>query len=337
MINQKAVKLNKRITLKEAYDYTNQYVSDLLEQNHGILGQAVNYLAGAQGKGVRTVLLLQSAVGTDELVPIEACRAAAAIELLHLATLVHDDVIDDAETRRGIPSVQSQFGKKKAVIVGDYLLCLSFNALSSINRKSFSEEHMDMLSSFMSMAGKICTGEYNQLLNNYNLNIEYKDYYRTISGKTAALFWISCYMGAALGGESEQQAKKIARFGHMVGLIFQIMDDCKDYEMVEAEALKPVKSDLKEGIITLPLIFAMAKDKSLRKDVKRVFEGSLDAICIIDKVKRSGGLEETKVLSQRYFKKAAKVLGGLENAQKKLVLQESLQQIFPALANERQV
>lgn len=333
MTSQQTKNTEQRITFAEAYEYTNEYISDLLIKNHGILGPAVSYLAGAQGKGVRAMLLLQSAVGADQLVPIEACKAAAAVELLHLATLVHDDVIDDAETRRGIPSVQSKYGKKKAVIVGDYLLCLSFSTLASIDKNSFSADHMDVLSGFMSMAGRICTGEYNQLVHNYNVDIEYKDYYKTISGKTGALFWISGYMGATLGGESERQAKQVGKFGQVVGLIFQILDDCKDYEMTEEEALKPVKSDLKEGVITLPLIFAMARDKSLREDVKHIFDGQLDAMCIINKVKHSGGLDETWALSRKYFKKAVKLLNGLENETKKSVLQESLNQIFPALAN----
>ncbi len=321
----------KRLTLEEAYEYSSQYVDHLLHQKHGILDQPMNHLAGAQGKGVRAMLLLQSAIGADQMVPEEACKAAAAVELFHLATLVHDDVIDDAATRRGIASVQSKYGKKQAVIAGDYLLCLSLSTLSSISRESF-DEHIDVLERFVSMAGKICLGEYNQLIHNYNTNIEYRDYYKTISGKTAALFWIAGYMGAVLGGESEQQAKKIARFGQLVGLIFQILDDCKDYEMTVEEALKPVKSDLKEGVLTLPLILAMAKDKNLRNDVKLVFDGGLEAIEIINKVKQSGGIEASQQLSRRYFRKAEGLIEGLENDIKRSVLKESLVQIFPTLA-----
>jgi len=169
-------------------------------------------------------------------------------------------------------------------------------------------------------------------VHNYNTNIEFKDYYKTISGKTAALFWISAYMGAALGGESEAQAKKIARVGQLVGLIFQILDDCKDYEMTEDEALKPVKSDLKEGVITLPLILAMAKDRYLRDDVKRVFDGSFSASEIVEKVRKSDGIKEARDLSKRYFGKATALLNGLENDVKKSILKESLEKIFPALA-----
>lgn len=333
MTNHRTKEEVGRIPLEEAYDCSSQYVDDLLKQKHAILGQAVNHLSNARGKGIRAMLLLQSAVGADKLVPVEACKAAAAVEIFHLATLVHDDVIDDAEMRRGIPSVQSKFGKKQAVIVGDYLLCLSLSTLSSVGNESLTSDHIDVLGRFVSMAGRICTGEYNQLIHNYNTNIGFKDYYKTISGKTAALFWIASYMGAAIGKETETEAKKVARFGQLVGLIFQIMDDCKDYELTEEEALKPVKSDLKEGVITLPLIFAMAKDKSLRSDVKRVFDGQFDVIGIIDKVKHSGGVEEAWDLSRKYFVKADQLLNKLENEVKKSVLKESLVQIFPALAN----
>jgi geranylgeranyl pyrophosphate synthase len=324
---------DKRITLEQAYKKSSLHVSNLLKQKHGILGQAVNHLAQAPGKEVRARLLLQSAVGRDNLVPEAACNAAAAVELFHLATLVHDDVIDDAKTRRGISSVQSIFGKKQAVIVGDYLLCLSFTALAELERDQMSTASVDIISSFIAVASRICTGEYNQLIHNYNLEISFKDYYKTISGKTGALFWIAAYMGAVLGGEPEQQSKKVARFGQMVGLIFQILDDCKDYEMTENEALKPVKSDLKEGVITLPLIIAMTKDKSLKKDVKRVFQGSLDPVEMIDKVKQNDGIEASLNLSKRYFSKASKLLNGLENESKKVVLQQSLEQIFPVLSH----
>lgn len=321
--------------MERAYKYSNEIVNDLLKREHVILGQAVNHLAGAQGKGVRAALLLQSALGRDRMVPIQACQASAAVELFHLASLVHDDVIDDAKTRRGILSVQEKFGKKQAVIVGDYLLCLSFSTLAAIDKSCYSEEHVDILARFVSMAGRICTGEYNQLMHNYNTEIGFKDYYKTISGKTAALFWISSYMGAALGGETEQQAKKIARFGQLVGLIFQIIDDCKDYEMSESEALKPVQSDLKEGVITLPLILAMGKDKTLREDIRKVFDGDLEAVEIINKVRVSHGIEDAYDLSKRFFLKALHLLNHLENEVKKSVLRESLDQIFPTLAKPR--
>ncbi len=334
MTNQKSGNNDRRITLEEAYAESSGYVSMLLKKEHGILGQAVNHLAQAQGKGVRAALLLQSAVGVDGLVPEEACKAAAAVELFHLATLVHDDVIDDAETRRGISSVQSKFGKKQAVIVGDYLLCLSFSTLTEINRANLDEEHVNVLSGFVAMASRICTGEYNQLVHNYNTGISFKDYYKTICGKTAALFWISTYMGAALGKETESQARKIARFGQTIGLIFQIMDDCKDYQMTEAEALKPVKSDLKEGVITLPLIIAMARDKNLRSEVTKVFEGSLPATEIVERVRQTGGVDEAILLSKKYLAKARRLLNDLDNEKKKSVLLDSLNQMFPVLGVE---
>jgi heptaprenyl diphosphate synthase len=185
---------------------------------------------------------------------------------------------------------------------------------------------------FISIAEKICTGEYNQLANSFNVDIRFKDYYKTISGKTAALFWLSAYLGAVLGGEKEKQIQQIARFGQMVGLIFQIMDDCKDYEMTEEEALKPVKSDLKEGVITLPLIFAMAKDKSLREDVKKVFAGGLNVVELVDKVHQNDGVAQARGLSKRYFAKASKVLRELDNEVKKAILLDTLHKIYPSLA-----
>lgn len=332
MINQKTNNEKTQISLEQAYACSSRYVIDVLRKNHGILGTAVNYLADSSGKGIRAKLLLNCAVDRNRQVPLDACKAAAAIEIFHLATLVHDDVIDDADTRRGIPSVQNKFGKKQAVIIGDYLLTLSFSLLSEIKRESLTEDHEDVLTSFVSMAKRICIGEYHQLLHSYDTNIQYKDYYRTISGKTAALFWIAAYMGAALGGDGEQEARKTARFGQVIGVIFQILDDCKDYELTETQALKPVQRDLRDGVITLPLILAMAKEKTLREDVRRVFDGTLSAAEIIEQVKRSGGLTESRALSRNYFIKAVKLLDKLDNEVKRSILQESLHQLFPALA-----
>lgn len=327
MINQ-----NTKISLDQAYTDSSRQVTEILRNNHGILGQAVNYLAGAAGKGIRARLLLECAVNEQKQVPLDACKAAAAVEIFHLATLVHDDVIDDADTRRGMPSVQSEFGKKQAVITGDYLLALSFSLLSEIERERLTEDYVDVLAGFVSMTKRICTGEYHQLVHSYDINTGYKDYYRTISGKTAALFWIAAYMGAALGGDDEQEARKTARFGQTVGLVFQILDDCKDYEMTEKQALKPVRRDLQDGVITLPLILAMAKKKTLREDVKRVFDGTLPAAAIIEQVKQSGGLAASRALSRTYFIKATKLLEKLDSEVKRSVLLESLHQLFPALA-----
>lgn len=312
------------ISLEEAIEQTNNYIAGALRRFSGGLEEMTAYMTRALGKGVRMRVLLNAAMGDDGLIPENAPKAAAAIELLHIATLVHDDIIDDTPLRRGIETVQHKFGKKNAVICGDYLLCMSLSTIAGLD---FSEEEgrtkklSSLISDFSQALAGICRGEYKQHLHNGDLDMNLFTYLRIISGKTAALFYISAYLGGILGGEDERKARSLGRFGQCLGVSFQIVDDCKDYELSEEQALKPVGNDIINGVITLPLIMALKKEPALRDLAKDAMSNAQTASKLVGEVRRIGGADGAREILRRYDGKARKALRNITGVKKDNLLE----------------
>lgn len=267
-----------------------------------------SYLAQSAGKALRARLLLTSAMNEEAMVPADSVKLAAAIELLHLATLVHDDVMDEADYRRGQLTLQKKFGQRTAVICGDYLLAqaLQLSAeLAGSNENFFEDSHM--LSSY---AKRIALGELLQTVNNGNFRLSVMDYLRIISGKTAALFEAASYGGALVGGVKSAQSHKLKsfrRFGRYLGMIFQLTDDCLDYESSEHLAGKNVRSDLDQAVVTLPLVYAIEEDKSLLAQATAAHE-QRDNAQLYRLVRETAALQRTRRLAEKYLAKAKREL-----------------------------
>jgi heptaprenyl diphosphate synthase len=226
----------------------------------------------------------------------KAVKMAAAVEIMHLATLVHDDVIDNAELRRGELTLQKKYGKRTAVICGDYLVCIAMKLAASASEKTDLEDYMKLdIPDYM---GRVCLGELNQHNNNGNIDLTAAQYLRIISGKTAALFEASFFAGAALAEKDERRIRKYAKLGHNIGMIFQLTDDCMDFEETVATAKKPVQSDYEQNVITLPLIYAFKNLADFKKKAKKT---RLTRSEINDAVRQTGGLDYTRQLAQKYY------------------------------------
>lgn len=232
---------------------------------------------------------------------------AAALECLHTATLIHDDVIDEADTRHGVSTLQMTKGNKFAIYAGDYLLSLAFTLLA---------KHA---SSFMHVKGsanrmdKILTGELKQLHARFRYPISLKEYLSRISGKTAQLFAISCYSGAVESGAPRQLAIRCWNMGHHIGMAFQIVDDILDFKSDKDMLGKPVMKDVRQGIYTLPIIFSMEREKNalgrLLSKKDQLTDADLEKITEI--IRLNNGIEKSEVLAKRYTDKALKELGNL--------------------------
>ncbi|RDY25417.1 polyprenyl synthetase family protein [Romboutsia weinsteinii] len=230
----------------------------------------------------------------------ERSRALASVmEMFHMATLVHDDIIDEAEFRRGKETVQSKYGKNYAVYIGDFLFCLCFRVLATT---SSIERGIDVDTQVMS---RICLGEIEQLNSRFDKNVSVKDYLKRTSGKTAELFSLSLYIGAAESSCDKKICRLFWNIGHNIGMAFQIIDDILDYTATDEELGKKSGNDLKEGIYTLPLILAMKKNPSVFENILNKDNYSNEEIdMIINIVKNNNGIDDAMKIANKYSQKA---------------------------------
>ena len=222
---------NEVFTYEEAISCVKKEVERTLTRSPKIIREYLSHLSLSQGKYIRAVSVITCAEDKEGKVHPNAAKLAAAIEILHLATLVHDDVIDNADLRRGKETLQKKYGKRTAVICGDYLLCLALKMISQISNK---KDYLEL--DLPDYIGKLCLGELNQQINNKNLNLSIFQYLKIISGKTAALFEASFYSGAVMAGCNEKETKKYRQVGNYIGMIFQLSDDCIDFDTTVEEA-----------------------------------------------------------------------------------------------------
>ena len=309
MIKQDIKNQNMFRDFEGAFEATKKEVGKALSTSPHIVREYTDYLNKATGKFIRAISLLTSAINEDGLIHDDACKLAASIELIHLATLVHDDIIDNADTRRGQLSLQKKYGKRTAVICGDYLLCMALEMAASVkNREEYLKEEYINLNLYEYMS-KLCLGELNQHINNGNFDLTVFRYLKIISGKTAALFEASFLAGSILCEKDLSVNKKYANLGRYIGMIFQLTDDCMDFESTEDVAKKPVQSDYEQNVITLPLIHAFRELKELKQKAKL---GILTRDEINDAVKRTGGLKYTRTVAKKYYNKALGIIDELE-------------------------
>ena len=287
-------------------------VDKMLSASPLIIRSYTKHLMSSMGKFIRAASVITCAQDRDGQINEKAVKLAAAIETLHLATLVHDDVIDNADLRRGEMTLQKKYGKRTAVICGDYLLCMALKLAASALEKSDSEEYMDqVIPDYMS---RVCLGELSQHINNGNIDLTLHQYFKIISGKTAALFEASFFTGSSLVEKDQQVIKRYAKLGRYIGMIFQLTDDCMDFEETEEAAQKPVQSDYEQNVITLPLIYAFKIMVDFKKKAKNQ---RLSRAEINEAVQKTGGVNYTRLIAERYYRKALRLISELDVAQEK--------------------
>lgn len=207
------------------------------------------HLVQAGGKRLRPALYLLCARGgspsPDEMIPM-----AVALELIHMATLVHDDVIDNASTRRGYPTANSRWGNHSSVLTGDYLWARAFSAIATVANRNMLKILTDVIAS-------MCEGEIVQLQEAFNPNQDEADYRLRVAQKTADFIAASCEIGALSGGLDDRDVTQVREYGYALGMAFQITDDILDITASAEQLGKPVGNDLRQGIITLPTIYAL--------------------------------------------------------------------------------
>ncbi|MDD2190206.1 MAG: polyprenyl synthetase family protein [Eubacteriales bacterium] len=302
----------KEYRYDEALKQVKYEVNRILSASPLIIRSYTKHLASSTGKSIRAASLIACAMNGEELIQERAVKLAAAIEILHLATLVHDDVIDNAELRRGEITLQKKYGQRTAVICGDYLVCIAMKIAACAADKIRHEEYMKL--EIPDYIGRVCLGELNQHINNGNVDLSVRQYLRIISGKTAALFEASFYTGALLIEKDHKIIKKYAKLGRNIGMIFQLTDDCMDFEASEEGTKKTVQSDYEQNVITLPLIYAFRKLEEFKNKAKEhIFPRSE----INRLVRKTGGLDYTKKIAEEYYEKSLELIKDLQLADEK--------------------
>ncbi len=285
--------------VREGLDRVAGEIRRIIYSDFDLHEEVNDHLLTVRGKLFRpTLLLLVSEVG--ERPHPDALPLAAVIELVHLATLVHDDAVDHSVLRRGLPTVNHLWNHQVAIITGDFLYSRSVMELSRIAR-------LEAVRAIARASNEMSVGELRQLVSYDALDFSEEDYHRLIACKTASLMSAACDMGALVG--IEEHREEFRTFGHALGMAFQIADDLLDYEGSEERTGKPVGHDLRERKVTLPLIEAMRRANPTEREAVRDFFTRLDPSdeeieAVVSLVRSLGGLGYARSRAEEYAARA---------------------------------
>jgi len=287
-------------SLKKDLSFIETELEQTVDAHHPILRDASNHLLKAGGKRIRPVFVLLSGKFGNYNLPLMK-NVAVALELIHMASLVHDDVIDDAEMRRGAKTIKAKWDNRVAMYTGDYIFARAIELVTELNDPT---ANRILSHAILEMS----VGEIEQIRDQFNWDQNVRDYFRRIKRKTALLISTSCELGAVAAGASKQEQLHLKQFGYYVGMSYQITDDILDYTGTVKQIGKPAGGDLLQGNITLPVLYAM-NQKNEKKKIMDVFSEELHASQeqvdqVLSIVKLSGGIEHSRQISDRYLQKA---------------------------------
>ena len=310
------MELAKKVIAKELALFE-EHFKEAVKSRVSLLDRIMQYIVKRKGKQMRPMFVLLSAKLHGEINDA-SYRAASLVELLHTATLVHDDVVDDALERRDMFSINALWKNKIAVLVGDYLL--SKGLLLSLENKDFT-----ILTILSNAVKKMSEGELLQIEKTRNLNFDESVYYEIINGKTASLLASSCAAGTSSVTSNEDTIQKMRAFGENVGMAFQIKDDLFDYG--EAKIGKPTGNDIKEKKLTLPLIHILQKaSPALKKEIIYIVKNNNNDKAkvkfVIDHVVSYGGIDYAEQKMNEYRDKALLILNAFPTSPAREALEE---------------
>ena len=287
-----------------------------LQHDDDFLGHALAYVRQRRGKMMRPLLVLLMAKELGN-VGEKSLRSAVTLELLHTASLVHDDVVDESQERRGQRSANAVFDNKVAVLLGDYLLSLSLlNAAET--------ENVEVVRIISRLGGTLSEGEISQLAVIRNEEVSEDAYFQIIHQKTAALFAACARLGAISAGGDAAYVEKATKFGELIGICFQIRDDIFDY-FPDGNIGKPTGNDMREGKLTLPVIHALrqAGNSETQLLVKKIKSGeatAADISAMVDFTLKNGGIAYAEQTMQRLHDEAVALLDDWKNEEVKEAL-----------------
>jgi len=305
--------------IQKDLDKLESSIDELMSTRVTYIKEIVTYIIKSGGKRVRPVLVMLC----SKLCGYRGKKHiayAAIIEFIHTATLLHDDVVDNAKTRRGLSTVNTVWGNEPSVLVGDFLYSRSFELMSR-------DGNNEILKTISQVTTALSEGEILEIVKTADVETTEKDYYEIIGNKTAVLFGAACEIGAILGNRTQSERKALRNFGYSLGIAFQLMDDVLDYTSYNDVLGKHVGTDLKEGKVTLPLIHVLNssrdKDRSYIKSIfakPRITPGDFNRVRKI--IEKNGGIAYTMDATRNYLDKAKNCLDVFPASQYKTALLE---------------
>lgn len=301
--------------MNENLERVSGIIRDSCASQNPIIHDAVAALFDGQGKLLRPAFLLIAAgFGKRQE---KHFKLAACLEMLHMATLIHDDVIDDSPLRRGQPAAHIRFGKRDAVLVGDYLLARCFLLAAEYT----SPENAVNIGRLMS---RMCAMEIEQNSSRFCSNLSMRHYVRKIMGKSAILFSLACSVGGSEAKAPKPVVERLRRSGYNIGMAFQIIDDILDYAGDPSTVRKPLGTDIREGLITLPLIAALPLDTT--GTLRWMFSASSfsvpDGDAVIRLVNECGGVEAARAFAGNYTNRALREIALLPEGGARALLEK---------------
>lgn len=297
-------------TISDPLKRLNERIAESLQSSNVMMNEIITTYLQTKGKQIRPILVLLSAQFFGEISE-KAISAAASIEMLHNASLIHDDVVDESKKRRDMPTINSIWDNHIAVLVGDYFT-------STALQQGVATGDMRVIRCLSDLGRELAVGEVDQICNARSHRLDESAYMATIHRKTASLF-VSCVeMGGYTAGASEEALARLREFARLLGLCFQIRDDIFDY-YEDGRVGKPTGNDLREGKITLPLIYALLREDMAERDemlaLSQKDELSSDDIArLIDYAKRAGGIDYARKKMNELRSEAVAVISEFEDS-----------------------
>ena len=304
-------------TVQQELDFFENYLQQSVLSEDPLVSSTALHIVKAGGKRVRPIFAILAArinhCDINELLPL-----LTSLELVHTGSLMHDDVIDGANKRRGIPTANAMHGNQTAIFVGDFLVSRAFELVSVYQDDRINQAISKTIT-------EMCKGELRQIADFYRLDQTIEDYFYRIERKTALLFATSCETGACVSGASEAQIEALRQYGYYLGMAFQIFDDILDMTADEKVLGKPVGSDLRQGNLSLPVIYALSNSpwpKQLRQAILDSKQDPEHILRVIDMVEQCNGMGYGEEIAQQFIDKAMKEVDKLPQSKHTDVLRE---------------
>ena len=290
-------------SLRDELNQFDIYLWKSLENNNSRISEILRHAFKVDGKRIRPMLVFLVAKCCGEITP-ETYHGAVTVELLHMATLMHDDVVDEASTRRGQPSSNAVFDNKRSVLAGDYVL-------SSALRESVKTNNLEIIGIISELGQNLAEGELNQYSLVNEIIIDEEEYFKVIDKKTASLLYACAKIGAITAGADRFTIDEFGKAGRILGIAFQIRDDIFDY--YKADVGKPTGNDIREGKITLPLIYALnhapqALSDEMMKIIRSCDFSLVNIELLLEFAKSNGGIEYAQKTIDNLLEEAEQII-----------------------------